>query len=158
RNAIQLHITSLLPTSVTQGRRKMDFQELADELRFWLDEHPAQGPFVLEEDRAVDIAVFYGDLSQKDLLQVIRFALSAALIDISPSGVLSFRHELIAEYFVAEYFFKLTNKIQTSKQAVLVSIRPELLENVGRWSEPVALWAGLLENPLELAERFGLLG
>jgi HEAT repeat protein len=158
RNAIQLHVTSLLSTSGTQARRKMDFQELADELRFWLDEHPAQGPFVLKDDQAFDIAVLYDDPSQNDLLQMLQFALSAALIEISPSGVLSFRHELIAEYFVAEYFFRLTNKIQALKQATSVSIRLELLENVSRWSEPVALWAGLLDHPLELAERFGSLG
>jgi len=40
----------------------MDFQELADELRFWLDEHPAQGPFVVEEDGAIEPAVLYDDL------------------------------------------------------------------------------------------------
>lgn len=158
RNAIQLHITSLLLASGTQARRKMDFQELADELRFWLDEHSAREPFLLEEDGTVDSAALYDDLSQSDLLQILRFALSAALIDISPSGILSFRHELIAEYFVAEYFFRLTNKIQASKLVLSVSIRPELLEDVSRWSEPVALWAGLLDKPLELAERFGSLG
>lgn len=158
RNAIQVPITSLLPESGTQVHRKIDFQELADELRFWLDEHPAQGPFVVEGDRAIDTAMLYDDLPQNDLLQIVQFALSAALIDNSPSGVLSFRHELIAEYFVAEYFFRFTSKLQGVKQALSVSIRPELLEDVGRWSEPVALWAGLLDNPLELAERFGSLG
>lgn len=158
RNAIQLRITSLLPTSGTQVRRKMDFQEIADELRFWLDEHPAQGPFVVGNDSTIDRRVLYDDLPQNNLLQIIRFALSAALIDISPSGVLSFRHELIAEYFVAEYFFRLTNKLQVLKQALSVSMRSELLEDFGCWSEPVAIWAGLLDNPLELAERFGSLG
>jgi len=149
RNAIQLHISSLLPVAGSQVRGKMDFQELADELRFWLDEHPAQGPFVVEEDSAIEPAVLYDDLPR-----LLQFALSAALIDISPSGVLSFRHELIAEYFVAEYFFTVASR----QQALSLSIRPELLENVGRWSEPVAIWAGLFDNPLELAERFGLLG
>src|SRR5439155_12125938 len=141
-NAIQLHVSSLLSVSGSQVRGKIDFQELADELRFWLDEHPAQGPFVVEEDRAVDTAALYEDLPRNDLLQMIQFALSAALIDISPNGVLSFRHELIAEYFVAEYFFTVASR----QQALSLSMRPELLEDVGHWSEPVAIWAGLLDN------------
>ncbi len=88
-----------------------------------------------------------------DLALLLQFSLSAALIEISPDGVLSFRHELIAEYFVAEYFFA-ADKKRSSAQI----IREDLLENVGRWSEPVAIWAGLLDNPLLLAERFGTLG
>src|SRR5581483_7779747 len=121
-------------------------EELADELQFWLDEHPAKGPFASEDATA---AAPYDNLPQ-----LLQFALSAALIEVSPSGVLSFRHELIAEYFVAEYFFATGNQ----KQTAALPIREELLENVGRWSEPVAIWAGLLRNPLELAERFGTLG
>ncbi|HZR41502.1 MAG TPA: hypothetical protein VFB12_15370, partial [Ktedonobacteraceae bacterium] len=146
RNAIQLRVSSaaLAPGNATRGGASAE--ELADELQFWLDEHPAKGPFASEDATA---AAPYDNLPQ-----LLQFALSAALIEVSPSGVLSFRHELIAEYFVAEYFFATGNQ----KQTAALPIREELLENVGRWSEPVAIWAGLLRNPLELAERFGTLG
>lgn len=147
RNAIQLRISSL--TGEQGGRSKINFEELADELRYWLDEHPAQGPFTGENEEPVEIALSYDDLPK-----LLQFSLSAALIEISPGGVLSFRHELIAEYFVAEYFFA----VSTKTPLAAVSIREELLENVGRWSEPVAIWAGLLEKPLDLAERFGAQG
>jgi HEAT repeat protein/ABC-type nitrate/sulfonate/bicarbonate transport system ATPase subunit len=144
RNAIQLRVTSL---SFTEGRRKASLEEWSDELQFWLDEHPARGPFA-DGDELLPSQPY------DDLTQLLQFALSAALVEISPGGVLSFRHELIAEYFVAEYFFSMTQQ----KQSAGLSIREDLLEDVGRWSEPVAIWAGLLENPLALAERFGALG
>ena len=32
----------------------------------------------------------------------------------------------------------------------------ELLANTGYWSEPVALWAGLMDNSMQLAERFAV--
>src|SRR6185312_10347047 len=55
---------------------------------------------------------------------------------------------------VAEYFLTASTEKRSSK----LQIREELLENVGRWSESVAIWAGLLDKPLLLAERFGSLG
>ncbi|GCE20513.1 HEAT repeat domain-containing protein [Dictyobacter kobayashii] len=140
RNAIQLSVTPLGNSSSTHN-----FDEVRDELKFWLDEHPAQGPFVVDNQPGSDP---YDDLSL-----LLQFAQGAGLIEISPDGVLSFRHELIAEYLVAEYFVASAPRLQNS-----LTIREELLEDVGRWSEPVAIWAGLLDDPLELAECFGLLG
>jgi HEAT repeat protein len=148
RNAIQLRVSTSALVIGGEVRGGPGFVELADELQFWLDEHQAQGPFASAEGNPELPSEPYDDLAL-----LLQFSLSAALIEISPSGVLSFRHELIAEYFVAEYFFTV-NKKHSSVQI----IREELLENVGRWSEPVAIWAGLLDNPLLLAERFGTLG
>ncbi|GHO84464.1 HEAT repeat domain-containing protein [Dictyobacter formicarum] len=143
RNAIQLSVIPLGSSNST--RTAHNFDEVRDDLKFWLDEHPARGPFVLDEQPQAEP---YDDLSL-----LIQFAQSAGLIEISSDGVLSFRHELIAEYLVAEYFAACAPRPLPSLQ-----IREELLEDVGRWSEPVAIWAGLLDNPLELAECFGMLG
>ncbi len=145
RNAIGLRISSS-SSSPEELHGKLNFAELADELQFWLDEHPAQGPFALPETEM--------ERSAHDMQLLLQFALSAGLIDISPGGVLSFRHELIAEYFVAEYFFAVSPRNLSSAPA----IREELLDDVGRWSEPIAIWAGLLDHPDTLAERFAQLG
>src|SRR6185312_9060909 len=75
------------------------------------------------------------------------------LIDISLSGELKFRHELIAEYFVAEYFYTIDSRIQPP-----LPLRPELLDDIGCWNEPVTFWAGLADDPMELAKRFAALG
>ncbi len=145
RNAIQLHISA---ATTSTGGGAVNFEELADELGFWLDEHPALGPFVSDDENTP------ANEPYTNMPQLLQFALNAALIDVSPSGVLSFRHELIAEYFVAEYFY--ASDVQQRSSAS--QVREELLDNVGRWSEPVAIWAGLLDNPLDLAEQFGVLG
>jgi HEAT repeat protein len=145
RNAIQLRVATSA-TADEEKHKQTSFAELADELQYWLDEHPAQGPCENEEEGEYQ--------AYENLAQLLQFALSAALIEISSGGVLSFRHELIAEYFVAEYFFTSSKAGQRTMQPV----REELLENVGRWSEPVAIWAGLLDDPLSLAENFGQVG
>lgn len=148
RNAIQLHVSTPPATIGREARGGPSFVELADELQYWLDEHQAHGPFATAEGNDEPSQGQYDDLAL-----LLQFSLSAVLIEVSASGVLSFRHELIAEYFVAEYFFAV-NKKRSPAQV----IREDLLENVGRWSEPVAIWAGLQDNPLLLAERFGTLG
>ncbi len=143
RNAIQLRVATPTGEDIRIGA---SIDELVDELRFWLDEHPPESPFVDGNELILE--------PYDDMLQLLQFALSSGLIEISPSGVLSFRHELIAEYFVAEYFYA----VDSIKRAAPLPMRLDLLENVGRWSESVAIWAGLLDQPLTLAERFGELG
>ncbi len=143
RNAIQLRVATVAGEDIRIGA---SIDELADELRFWLDEHPPESPFVDGNELMPE--------PYDDMVQLLQFALSSALIEVSPSGVLSFRHELIAEYFVAEYFYA----VDSIKGTAQLPIRLDLLENVGRWSESVAIWAGLLDEPLVLAERFGELG
>src|SRR5947209_5701114 len=59
---------------------------------------------------------------------------------------------MLADYFAAEYFSANATNVQSSAPS------QELLANAGYWSEPVALWAGLLDNPVQLAERFAVPG
>jgi HEAT repeat protein len=145
RNAIQLPLSA--PQSATDRPMsgKMDYQEFADALRIWLDENSPRGPYLADKDGAIAIL-------SDDFAQLLAFTVSTALIDMSPRGVLSFRHKLIADYFVAEYFFTL------AQQTSLLALLPELCEHGNCWSELIAIWAGLLDNPLELAEQFGTFG
>jgi len=137
--AIQLPISTPAAGKATRP----NFAELAEGLQSWLDEHPAMGPFTARES---------GSLLHDDMAQLLQFALNTELISLSADNVLSFCHELIAEYFVA--FFLTTDK----KQAVDQAFREELLARVEAWCGPVALWAGLQDDPLALAERFDALG
>ena len=141
-SAIQLTTTAASPSE--QGA--FSFDELADALHHWLAEHPAQAPVVVEGGTQAE------STSYKDAEHLLLFASSRGLIEISSDGVLSFPQELIASYFVAEYFCEV--EYVTSS----LSIRKELLADVERWSEPIALWAGLLDDPLPLAELFAKFG
>ena len=142
-NAIQLAVSSLVAEGEDKAPRRLSIDDLAEALRLWLAERPAQAAFVEGEEKS--------NVSYDNASQLLQFALSASIIEISADNILSFSHELIAEYFVAEYFF-------ASMPKNVSSIRGEVLEDVGRWSEPISLWAGLLDDPLELAECFGVCG
>ncbi len=145
RNAMHLRLSKSGPRAAEDATNALNYAELADGLRYWLDEHPAKGPFETEGYAPLPFEPF------DDLAQLIQFAVSAGLIEISPGGILSFQHELIAEYFVAEYFYA----ADMQKRTTLLPVCEPLLREVAPWSDPVALWAGLLDQPLELAERFG---
>ena len=121
---------------------------IAEALLVWLDEHPAHGAFSPEQ--------LSQNFDQQTVGLLLRFAQSAGLIDINTEGVLSFRHEMIAAYFCAEYFSALESENGTSNnQPIPVSsATQDIFFNAAQWSEVVALWAGLLDNPLELADNF----
>ncbi len=136
------------------ARGKMEVREhlgrCADELSEWLKEHPAHGAFAPDQP--------YEPYDRTTLARLLQFAQSATLIEISPGGILSFRHELIADYFVAQYFLAtFSDEMKTASVQHPVVAR-EVLENAAWWSEPIALWAGMLDSPMQLAEQFATLG
>ncbi|HKF39311.1 MAG TPA: HEAT repeat domain-containing protein, partial [Ktedonobacteraceae bacterium] len=84
----------------------------------------------------------------------MQIARGAGLIEISPGGILSFRHGLIAAYFVAEYLMAV--KVRRGAGDTEGAIKQA---GVGaRFTTPVALWAGLLDDPVECAQRFAAPG
>jgi HEAT repeat protein len=159
-----------------RGRdRGLRAEDLADGLKAWLSEHPPQSLVALNAVGA--------DLSHpqpihrptvgpqfiappEELSRLLQIAQNTALIEISQAGILSFRHELLAAYFVAEYFVAQGVAVRT--QAVGDDAEDVMdqapTENSRHWNVearfmvPVALWAGLLDNPIEYAKRFAALG
>ncbi|HET8910897.1 MAG TPA: hypothetical protein VFN23_05515, partial [Ktedonobacteraceae bacterium] len=146
RNAIQLGVSN-----AGEDEQGPSMEELLEFLSLWLDEHASDLPFASTEDQ--ELISLNKSYTNTELEQLLEFTRSTALIEIDSSGVLSFRHELIAEYFVAEYFFWTDSENQS-----ILPLHPDLLTDVGRWSEPIAIWAGLVENPLFLAQRLATLG
>src|SRR5579884_2135924 len=121
--------------------------ETADALQRWLDEHPTPYPF--RTGATEQILSFAAD----DVPLLVQFALDAGLLVLAADGVLSFAHALFAEYFIAEYF-----ALAAQAQGNQAWLRTDILMDVERWSGPIALWAGLIDNPLALAARLQLAG
>jgi hypothetical protein len=141
RNAIQLG-----RTSAAGAARTLSIPELAAKLQVWLDEHA-----LLETDVAgqyVQRPPVQRAYTTQDIEMLTLFTQGAGLIIISHHGVLSFRHELIAEYFAANYLYVIDSNPQAP-----IPFGNELVTDIGAWSEPVAMWAGMSNNPMELAKR-----
>ncbi|HZU03067.1 MAG TPA: hypothetical protein VFA10_25590, partial [Ktedonobacteraceae bacterium] len=123
RNAIQLG----------SNRRPISLTGFAENLNDWLKQ---------EADDVI--------YTSSDIRKLLVIAENAGLVTISNYGTLSFIHELIAEYFAAEYLSYIYHEKRNSD-----SFWADLYESEanapGIWSEPVALWAGLEEEPMDVA-------
>jgi hypothetical protein len=125
RNAIQLVKDIKFTTS----------SQLQDFLTVWLS------------DNEVDVSNF----TQANIGKFLRIALDAGLITISNNGVLSFIHELIAEYFAAEYLRFIYHRNDPEDASFWHSIYESEVHAAGLWSEPIAIWAGLEDQPKDIA-------
>ena len=182
RTAIQLPV---------RGKdRGLRTEDLAAALKAWLSEHPPQSlvaldavgadlsrpqpihqptvgaQFIASPNAAPNTVGAQFIAPSEELSTQLQFARSAALIEISPAGIMSFRHELLAAYFVAEYFVAQsvaarTQAIETDAKDVMNHTPTESSrhwEVETRFIAPIALWAGLLDDPVEYAKRFAALG
>ncbi len=150
---------SAIQLPLAGGSREVRVEDLADGLLTWLNEHPAQSLWVLDAVESSDAQgairrELHEPYSREELGRLVQIAQGAGLISISPGGILSFRHELIAAYFVAEYCMavRVGHSAGDAEDAINHT-------SVGtRFITPVALWAGLLDDPAEYAQRFAALG
>jgi HEAT repeat protein len=154
-NAIQI------PASSKKGLR---LEDLAGGLQTWLSEHPAQCLPALQalDTPSMPISA-YEPYSQEELTGLLQFAQSAALIEISPGGIVSFRHELIAAYFVAEYFIAQgvtgkTKSVTPQEDSAMIGTSTDQGNIGAQFIAPLALWAGLVDDAQEYARRFAMLG
>ncbi len=96
-----------------------------------------------------------------EVARLLRFARDASLIEISPHGIISFRHTLIASYLAAEYFLAVQSRLdatlqQTRFAGLLTQAvkRHDTADGYARWSVPATLWASLLDEPVASAGYF----
>jgi HEAT repeat protein len=139
-DAVQLPTTGL-----HDARGNLNMMVLAAVVTEWLRDHPPLLPFELEEEAVL--------IQEGDGVSLLQLALQAGLIAVTADGVLHFQHTLLASYLVAGYCSVCSQGIPV----VELMMREEMLERIDHWCQPVVLWAGLLDDPLELADRFGVL-
>ena len=141
-----------LPLAGGSSGRKRAYRELANTLQPLLVEKA--GPTADEESNSTPLPAPPAALQiakAHEISRMLAFAARAALIAIDPENRLHFRHELVAEYFVAEYLYKR----DIALGQVTVPFGHELIATIGDWNEPIRIWAGFLPNPMKLAERIG---
>ena len=141
-----------LPVARGKMAVREHLERFAGELQDWLKGHPAYRVFGIEQPNE--------PYDRATLTQLLHFALSATLIEMSHEGILSFRHELVADYFVAQYFLTTSGdetKTTTQQGEPLSVTARDFLANAAYWSGPVALWAGIVDAPMQLAEQFAIL-
>ena len=166
------HSINALQIPGVQKKKVFRLEDLASGLQSWLLEHPVQCPTAIESvmsfsntDTSFDdddpqsyAATLHDPYSDEELVTLLSFAQNASLIEISQNGSVSFRHELIAAYFVAEYFVSLNqHKKMQGKRIVTPSYKDHWEVDI-RFIAPIALWAGLLDNPQEYAQKFTSIG
>jgi HEAT repeat protein len=167
------HSIHALQIPVVTKKKAVRLEDLASGLQNWLLEHPAQCPAALESvmsysqaDTRFDedapqsyAAALHDPFSDEELVTLLSFAQNASLIEISQNGSISFRHELIAAYFVAEYFVALgdTKNVGSKSNESTHSYKDRWNVDI-RFITPIALWAGLLDEPEEYAHKFTSIG
>ncbi len=146
---------STVPLKLARRRRgAITPRDLAAPLRNWLAENRPRGPINgLAEDEPPAALT-----NLQKLERILECAQGAGLLVCDGDG-LHFRHLWLAEYLVAASFRAaeegLDEEDMGEAQAPLLS---EFCADVVRWSGPLAMWAGLLDDPLALAERCIALG
>ncbi len=178
--ARRTNTVNTLQLPVSRRKKGLRTEELAVGLQTWLSEHPAQSLIMLQAVETPSVApadsqdsinqaltdTLQNSYSLEELVRLLQFAQGAALIEISPGGILSFRHELFAAYFVAEYF--VAQGLSARKRIVAPGAEDvmghahtgsSLTWDIGtQFIMPIALWAGLLDDPVDYAKRFAILG
>jgi HEAT repeat protein len=157
--------TIQLPITIIRESNRERIEEIAASLQTWLD---ARTQFILPNSTP-DIhgtqvrpgitprGTLHQPYSRIALVNLLLFAQHAALIDISPGGTISLRHQLIAAYLVSDYFINVMGPSIAPGGTGWMgneALVNHMLTEFENWAEPVVMWAGLVDNPLELARGF----
>ena len=145
RNGLPLGINRVVTGGAKQKRTK---NELTRRLYDLLHEPTSQGYPLVEADKLLPY-----DFGLPDTEKLREFAESSTIISINEDNSLSFYHELIAEYFAAEYLQRAYDA-----QPAQLPFGVDLIKDVEAWKEPIRIWAGLLQDPSALANSIAQLG
>jgi HEAT repeat protein len=123
----------------TSAETSRTFQQ---EFMNWAREQQIYFPFAEETISSLAEA-----LPSEGTLSVLLRTYRAALIDVDEQGILRFRHPLLVSALLAEYLAGFLGSTHLRLEEI-----ETLPDDLVLWSEPLALWAGLLDSPVEAAE------
>ena len=139
------------PAAPSHESNQERIEEIAASLQTWLN---AETQLIAPNSTS---ETSHQPYSHIELLHLLQSARHANLLDISSGGILSFRHPMIAAYLAGHYLnTEIGASIATSEQGWIGSEAhiQHMLGEIENWAEPIAMWAGLADNPLALAEQF----
>ncbi|HZS78944.1 MAG TPA: HEAT repeat domain-containing protein [Ktedonobacteraceae bacterium] len=141
--AIQLHDDAHLLADIYPS-----IEIMAETLQIWLDSQTGNG------ERG---------LNREEVVFLLQSAQKATLLEIRPHGVISFRHPYISACFAALYLLDLQKRAnespeQTAARLTGLLMRRDIPDAYERWSLPIALWSGLLDDPLAFADSLVAFG
>lgn len=129
-----------LPTRVTR-RAGQDEIFLA-----WAQEQRVTFPFAAQLGPGLTLRP--GSTRQASLLELAQLT---SLLDRRSQDVASFRHPLLASALLADYFARMLGTSALDSEVI-----ETFPDDLAPWSEPLTLWAGLLEQPLSAANALAL--
>lgn len=166
--------TIQLPATTIRESNRERIEEIAASLQTWLDGRtqfiapngadvgaqsiaPSDTPGTQGMPGRTHLGTLHQPYSQNALVNLLLFAQDTALIDISPWGIISLRHQLIAACLVGHYFTNLMSPSLTPGGTGWSGNEAQLnhmLTEIEHWAEPIVMWAGLVDDPLALARGF----
>ncbi|HVU66393.1 MAG TPA: HEAT repeat domain-containing protein, partial [Ktedonobacteraceae bacterium] len=136
-----------LPAQVHQALEAPESERsLQQVLLAWAREQQVYFPFA--ENAVFALAE---SLPDEQTIAIFQHAYRAGLIEVDEQGILSFRHTLLVSALLAEYLAGFLGSVSLRIDEVEV-----LPDDLVFWGEPLALWAGLLADPLDAAEDLAL--
>ena len=117
-------------------------------LGLWSREQQVRFPFAAD-----GVSYLIETFPPQQSLEILQRVYAAALIEINARGVLEFRHPLFASALLAEYLASFLGAATLHREEI-----ETFPDDFARWSEPLALWAGLLDYPLEAADLLATWG
>lgn len=145
RNGLPLGKVRTITGGVSQKRTK---HERVHRLRELLVDPATQEHSLLDTDRLLSF-----DFTTVEMEKILAFAEKSTVITIGEDNSLSFYHEMIAEYFAAEYLQR-----AYESNSYELPFGEDLIKDVEAWKEPIRIWAGLLPDAMSLANRLARLG
>ncbi len=125
-------------TRATHVVRHNEYNKQEETFLAWAQDQRVTFPFAT--GMGPGLALRSGPTRQASTLEL---ACMTSLLDLSSQHVVSFRHSLLASALLANYFARMLGTSALDSEVI-----ETFPDDLAPWSEPLTLWAGLLERPL----------
>lgn len=112
----------------------------------WARTQRVDFPFALEKEQGHPLS-----LAPTRVISGLELAQRTSLLDLSVPNAVTFRHALLASALLADYFARMLGSRSLDIDGI-----GAFPDDLAPWSEPLTLWAGRLDRPLQAANALAL--